>query len=58
MSGCRPLLRSPKFGEGITSEATDESGVKVFMLLLPPGIGSTRLRFESAELEGWELNGM
>jgi len=28
------------------------------MLLLPPGIGSTRLRIESAELEVWELNGM
>jgi hypothetical protein len=28
------------------------------MLLLPPGIGSARRRFESGELEVCELNGM
>src|SRR5262249_31768547 len=47
MSGARPLLRSPKFGEGITSEAIEESGVNVFMFALSRGTGSARWRFES-----------
>src|SRR4051794_13951687 len=47
MSGRRPLLRSPKFGDGMTSETTEESGVNVFMSALPLGIGRARKRFES-----------
>src|SRR4051812_48998055 len=47
MSGRRSLLRSPKFGDGMTSETTEESGVNVFMLALPLGIGRARWRFES-----------
>src|SRR4051812_24207050 len=47
MSGRRPLLRSPKFGDGMTSETTEESGVNVCMSALPFGIGRARKRFES-----------
>jgi hypothetical protein len=46
MSGKRPLFRSPKFAEGITSEAIEESGEKVFMLAFGRGSGTAR-RFES-----------
>src|SRR5476649_585294 len=47
MSGKRPLFRSPKFAEGMTSEAIEESGVNVFMSELPRGIGRARWRFVS-----------
>src|SRR5882724_6387365 len=42
MSGRRPLFRSPWFGDGMTSEAIEESGLNVFMLALAPGIARTR----------------
>ena len=47
MSGCRPPLRSPKFAEGMTSDAIDESGVKSGSSAQPLGIGSARGRFDS-----------
>src|SRR5664279_4230863 len=47
MSGKRPLLRSPKLADGMTSEAIEESWVNVFMSELPRGIGRARWRFES-----------
>src|SRR5579862_8569148 len=54
MSMPRPLLRSPKFGEGMTSEAIEVSGVKIFMFAAVFGIGSERSRFESDPSEGSE----
>src|ERR1700759_4875585 len=47
MSGLRPLLRSPKLADGMTSETTEESGVNVFMFALPLGVGRARRRFRS-----------
>ncbi|WP_229176564.1 hypothetical protein [Bradyrhizobium ivorense] len=47
MSGWRPLARSPKFTDGITSEAIEESGVNVFNSATPFGTGRVRCRFES-----------
>src|ERR1700761_8684353 len=47
MSGARPLFRSPQFGDGITSEAIEESGLNVFMFAFSRGAGSARWRFES-----------
>src|SRR5664279_1003058 len=47
MSGKRPLFRSPKLTDGITSDAIEESGVNVFISELPRGIGRARWRFES-----------
>src|SRR3569832_2984690 len=46
MSAIRPLFRSPKFAEGITSEAIEESGVKVCMFAIGRGSGVAR-RLES-----------
>src|SRR3954468_16836142 len=47
MSIARPPARSPWFGEGSTSETTEESGVNVGMSALPFGTGRGRCRFES-----------
>src|ERR1700722_2705773 len=46
MSGRRPLFRSPKFAEGMTSDAIEESGEKVCMFAIGRGNGAGR-RFES-----------
>src|SRR5579862_5736592 len=46
MSGRRPLLRSPKLADGMTSEAMEVSGVKVCMFAIGRGSGVAR-RFES-----------
>src|SRR5581483_6274943 len=51
MSGARPLFRSPQFGDGITSEAIEESGLNVFMFAFSRGAGSARWRFESTRSE-------
>src|SRR5664279_2652113 len=56
MSGKRPLLRSPKLTDGMTSEAIEESGVNVFMSELPRGIGRARWRFESNPAGANELS--
>jgi hypothetical protein len=37
MSATRPLFRSPWFGDGMTSDAIEEFGVKVFMSALETG---------------------
>src|SRR5262249_13201042 len=47
MSGCRPRLRSPWFGDGMTSGTIEESGAKGRMPTAAFGTGSTRWRFES-----------
>ena len=47
MSGTRPLLRSPWFGEGMMSETIEESGSNVRMLAAVLGTGRARWRFES-----------
>src|SRR5579864_8182629 len=49
MSGRRPLFRSPKFADGMTSEAIEVSGVKVFISAIGRGNGVAR-RFESVLL--------
>ena len=49
MSGKRPLFRSPKFAEGMTSEAIEESGVKVCISAMGRGSGVKR-RFESIDV--------
>ncbi|MGC1554430.1 MAG: hypothetical protein WA806_16775, partial [Bradyrhizobium sp.] len=46
MSGKRPLFRSPKFAEGMTSEAIEVSGVKLCIFAIGRGNGVAR-RFES-----------
>jgi hypothetical protein len=38
MSGQRPLARSPKLADGMTSEAIEESAVNVFMVSDPCGL--------------------
>src|SRR5271169_5124714 len=53
MSGRRPLFRSPKFGEGITSEAIEESGENVFIFARGRGSGTAR-RFESVPADANE----
>src|ERR1700761_8024905 len=53
MSGKRPLFRSPKFGDGMTSEAIEESDVKVCMFAIGRKSGVAR-RFESASGEANE----
>jgi hypothetical protein len=57
MLGRRPLFRSPKFGEGMTSEATEESGENVFMFEYSCGSGAER-RFESEPADANEPNDM
>src|SRR5487761_260192 len=46
MSGTRPLFRSPKLAEGMTSDAIEVSGVKIFIFAIGRGSGVAR-RFES-----------
>jgi hypothetical protein len=46
MSGGRPLLRSPEFGDGMTSDTIEESGVKLIMFALPLGMRRASGRFE------------
>jgi hypothetical protein len=53
MSGARALFLSPQFGEGMTSEAIEESGVKVFMFDWSRGSGAAR-RFESVPADANE----
>jgi hypothetical protein len=52
------LVRSPKFGDGITSETVEESGVKILMFVLVRGSGKARCRFESDPSEVDEPSGM
>jgi hypothetical protein len=47
------MFRSPKFGDGTTSEAIDESGLNVFMFALSRGTGTAR-RFESVPADADE----
>ncbi len=53
MSGRRPLFRSPKFADGMTSEAIEVSGVKVCMFAIGRGSGVAR-RFESVTADANE----
>ena len=58
MSGARPPFRSPKFGEGMTSETIDESGLNAFIPAPTQGIGRARWRFASGPSVAWESGGI
>src|ERR1700722_6043406 len=58
MSGRRALFRSPWFGDGMTSEAIEESGVNVFIFALALGSGAARRSLESSPTGANEPSGI
>jgi len=58
MLGMRPLFPSPKFGEGMTSDTTDESGMNFSISRLALGIGRARCRLVSDPTDVNERNDM